>query len=265
VVLGIEPATVNFTVNGAGTFTRELVVKNAAGVQFSAAASTTTGGNWLSVSPQAGNATTTLSLAVNTTGLQPQSYLGFVTITPAGGSPQQVPVTLDLISPVALTVSLSDLQFTSGSGAAPAPQTISVGSSGAPINFRTSVQGPFTVTPSSGVTPASITVVANPQSLPAGAHSGTITLTVDGGATAAPPVTIPVTLTVTRPGPAITAVTNAASFLAGPIAPGELITLFGSNIGPGNLAISEPTAAGFVPDTVAQTRVLFDGVPAPLI
>jgi hypothetical protein len=198
VSLGIEPATINFTVNGSGAFDRQLTVKNPAGVQFSAAASTTAGGNWLSVSPRAGSATTSLSVAVNTSGLEPQSYLGFITITPAGGTPQQIPVSLDVIQPAALTVSSTELRFTSESSAMPAQQTITIGSSGAPLNFRTSVQGPLTVTPSSGVTPASLTVGANPQGLATGSHTGAITLTVDR----APPVTISVTLMVTQSGPA---------------------------------------------------------------
>ena len=40
-------------------------------------------------------------------------------------------------------------------------------------------------------------------------------------------------------------IVNAASFLSGSVSPGEVVTIFGSNLG--------------------QTRVLFDGTPAPLL
>jgi len=57
-------------------------------------------------------------------------------------------------------------------------------------------------------------------------------------------------------------VTNGASFLGGPVAPLEVITIFGRNLGPSVLAF-----AGNVdlPTSLAGTRVLFDGVPTGLI
>ena len=61
-------------------------------------------------------------------------------------------------------------------------------------------------------------------------------------------------------------VTNAASFLAGPVSPGELVTIFGSNIGPAELTKLQLTADGsHVTTSLAGTRVLFDGIAAPLI
>jgi uncharacterized protein (TIGR03437 family) len=57
---------------------------------------------------------------------------------------------------------------------------------------------------------------------------------------------------------------NAASFLSGPVAPGEIISLFGTGFGPGSLTTLRLTA-GLVNTTLGGTRVLFDGVPAPLI
>ncbi len=59
-------------------------------------------------------------------------------------------------------------------------------------------------------------------------------------------------------------VVNAASFLAGPVAPGEIVTVFGTGFGPGPLTTLQLTA-GLVNTTLGGTRMLFDGVPAPLI
>ena len=61
------------------------------------------------------------------------------------------------------------------------------------------------------------------------------------------------------------AVQNAASFLSGPIAPGEIITLYPTNAGPSQIATAALTSDRHIATLVAGTRVLFDGVPAPIV
>jgi uncharacterized protein (TIGR03437 family) len=67
--------------------------------------------------------------------------------------------------------------------------------------------------------------------------------------------------------PAATAagVVNAASFQGGPVAPGEIVTIFGTGIGPPVLAGVSLTRAGAFATFVADTQVLFDDAPAPLV
>ena len=67
--------------------------------------------------------------------------------------------------------------------------------------------------------------------------------------------------------PVLTAegVVNAASYKGGGVAPGEMATIFGTAMGPGNLAPLEVNSAGLLARSLAQTRVFFDGAPAPLI
>lgn len=61
-------------------------------------------------------------------------------------------------------------------------------------------------------------------------------------------------------------VTNAASFRPGPLAPGEIITIFGMGMGPEALAGAQLTSDRlFVTEAVSGTRVLFDGVPGAII
>ena len=76
-----------------------------------------------------------------------------------------------------------------------------------------------------------------------------------------------VTTVQAGPAPAVPAagVVNAASFLGGPVAPGELVTLFGTGIGPSTLVGLSLTRSGFVDAFLADTVVYFDDVPAPLI
>jgi uncharacterized protein (TIGR03437 family) len=61
------------------------------------------------------------------------------------------------------------------------------------------------------------------------------------------------------------ALANAASFATGPVSPGEIVTLFGTGMGPATIATATINALGLIGSTLAGTRVLFDGVPAPLI
>lgn len=60
-------------------------------------------------------------------------------------------------------------------------------------------------------------------------------------------------------------VVNAASSLGGPIAPGEILTIYGARLGPAWLVTNRLTSQGLFDTTLAETRVLIDGVPAPLV
>ncbi len=57
---------------------------------------------------------------------------------------------------------------------------------------------------------------------------------------------------------------NAASFERGPIAPGEIVTLFGDDLGPETLAAGA-YENGMLSRQVAGTKVYFSGVEAPLV
>ena len=59
-------------------------------------------------------------------------------------------------------------------------------------------------------------------------------------------------------------VVNAASHLGGGVAPGEIVTIFGSGIGPPQL-VSQRIEEGRLAAELAETRILFNGVPAPLL
>jgi len=61
------------------------------------------------------------------------------------------------------------------------------------------------------------------------------------------------------------AVTNAASFATGPLSPGEIVTLFGSGMGPATLVTATVNTFGLVDSQLSGTRVLFDGNAAPLV
>ncbi|HYL39266.1 MAG TPA: SBBP repeat-containing protein [Bryobacteraceae bacterium] len=62
-------------------------------------------------------------------------------------------------------------------------------------------------------------------------------------------------------GPQPAAILNAASGLPGPIAPGEWITITGTQLGPPNGAAYSVNADGTVDSTLAGVQVLFDTIP----
>jgi uncharacterized protein (TIGR03437 family) len=60
-------------------------------------------------------------------------------------------------------------------------------------------------------------------------------------------------------------VANGASDLLGPVAPGEVVSIFGNNIGFVEQATAQPNANGIYATQFAGTMVTFNGVPAPIL
>ena len=72
----------------------------------------------------------------------------------------------------------------------------------------------------------------------------------------------PATLPVERP--AVAAVTNAASY-GSAIAPGQMVIVWGTHLGPDKLAGLQVDTAGMVSTAASAVRILFDGVPAAMV
>jgi uncharacterized protein (TIGR03437 family) len=118
------------------------------------------------------------------------------------------------------------------------------------------------ITPASGTTPQTLTISGNPDvlsTLSLGSYVGAITIAASG---VPDPLIVPVNLVIgTAP---TVAVVSAASTKPGPASPGELISIFGTNIGPSPAVGLALTLNGLVSTTLGNTQVLFDGVAAPL-
>ena len=69
------------------------------------------------------------------------------------------------------------------------------------------------------------------------------------------------------PSPTITmeGVVSSAGFIGGSVAPGEILSFFGTDIGPNQLAGLEFGSDGLVLTEIGGTRILFDGKPAPMV
>jgi uncharacterized protein (TIGR03437 family) len=59
-------------------------------------------------------------------------------------------------------------------------------------------------------------------------------------------------------------VLNAASYAAGGVAPGQIVTIYGDRLGQSAVVAATLTNSKFN-TTAGNTRVLFDGIPAPMI
>jgi len=209
-------------------------------------------------------------VSVNAGSLAPGPYSGTVTITSAGagGSPLSIPVTFTVTASATLSASPASVTFNYISGTTnPAAQTVQVSSSGSNTTFTVAASTKdggtwLAATPTSGTTPATLSIQVTPGALAAGSYSGTVTVTSSNSLT---PLLIPVSLTVTAiPAPVIAAIGNAASYAVGAVSPGENIVIFGTNVGPTPLANGTVTAGAFT--TIAgNTQVLFDGVAAPVL
>jgi uncharacterized protein (TIGR03437 family) len=245
------------------------VASGTTSLPFVAVATTNTGGQWLSISAAQGNTPTTLTAIINSTGLAVGQYTGTITLIPSSGVAQTVNVTLNVVSSAALSATPASLAFTyQQGGSLPPAQAVAVNSIGAPLGVSASTAtqagGPWlSVSPPNGTTTLNLSVSVSPIGLPPGIYNGTITLIPSDPSVA--PLMIAATLTVIQGGPVMTSITNAATYMQGPVAPGEIVTIFGSGIGPPTLVQLHISAAGTLDTSLGGTQVFFDGYAAPLV
>ena len=167
-----------------------------------------------------------------------------------------------------LIPSRTALYFTYQAGdPVPAAQSLTLTSTGPSVSFTVSVSTAsgadwLSVTPTSGTTPASLSVSVNPSKVALGVHAGNISI-ASGGIRQ----TIAVELSVSYQRPQISAsgIVHGASLSPGPVAPGQIVTLFGANLGPPTLVPSRLDESGQVATRLEEAQVLFDNLPAPLL
>jgi uncharacterized protein (TIGR03437 family) len=171
---------------------------------------------------------------------------------------------------VSAVASATSLAFSQEQGKAATTQKVSLTLSGStlPIGYSVSASTGsggswLTVSPASGVGPLELTVTAGGASVAAGVHTGNVTIYVPAASPSI--IHIPISLTVGGAAiPLITSVSNSASYVGGGVSPGEIVSIFGSNLGPAVLA-----TGGFSNQkwstTVGGTQATFDGLSAPVL
>lgn len=107
--------------------------------------------------------------------------------------------------------------------------------------------------------PANLSAIVAQPDAPLSGNSINLTFPADSVTLLAlPPAATP------APQPSISAVTNAASYDTA-IAPGQMVVIWGAHMGPDKAAPLQVDANGMVSTSAGGVRVLFDGVPAPVV
>ncbi|MBI2689980.1 MAG: hypothetical protein HYX27_27055 [Acidobacteria bacterium] len=165
------------------------------------------------------------------------------------------------------TVSSARLTFSGAAGSTIARQQFNIrAATGQPewTIDATSTGNWLSASPKNGAGNATIDVSVNVATLAAGNYEGSLSVNNTRLGTK---TVIAVILTVNAGGGTVpdNGVVSAATFTGGAVAPGLLVTIFGSNIGPPALTSAQVTPQGTLATTLADTRVLFDNVAAPLV
>jgi len=222
-----------------------------------------------------------MTVGIQTTGACPWTVSGlpvWITVSGAASGAGSATVTL-VISPnsgaaQSATISIAGVSVTvTQPAAATVPCTYSV----SPTTFQApALGGSLTVSIQTGAScPWAVSglpgwITASGAS--SGSGSGSVTFMVapnSGTALSATILIAGVSVVVSQPAaplPTIKGVTNAASYATGAVSPGELVTLFGTAIGPATAAgASTDPATGKLATTIGGVQVLFNGTPAPMI
>lgn len=205
--------------------------------------STVAGGTWLSATPAIGvvisGSPITVDVSISTAGLTPGTYTGKITIASTTAANKSLTVT------VTLTVNPGTAKLNSIW-----PVSTAIGSNDTVITlrgehlFKTSVVKANTTDLTSTWISTDVMLATIPKALMIA--QGTLNITVTNSPRAASNLK---TFDVTPPGPHLVTIVNAASFAAAAtppqIAPGELVTIYGSGMGPNTAILGAAVANAY--------------------
>jgi len=177
---------------------------------------------WLRVTPAGLGVSGSMAVTVNPDGLAPGVHAGSIKLAPSTGEPVTIDVGLTVLAAAPLLRQVEPALVPVGSD----DTVITLRGSG--FTNRTAVQIqtiPWVLSPVT-VIDANTLRFQLPKSYFAGEANYSITVSNPDSA-----ISIPVSLSTGRPAPAIAngGIVNAASYAAGAISPGEIITIFGAN------------------------------------
>lgn len=261
--LSLNPATLTFTVppNPAAAQTVTLTT-NGSPISFTA----TSGATWLTVSPKVGivlpGEQISLAVIADGTNLTPSAtaYTAKITIVASGASVTSKSQNVT----VGLTVNSQTPAITS---IWPAP--LPVGGPNQVITIRGSnfysaslaavqIGANATALTTTVISPTTLEAVVPSSMLSAAGNLNIIIENPQPGGNSAP-VIEPV-----ANAPVIYGVFSSASYASATVSPGELVTLFGSNIGPATAATLS-TTNGYVDTSLSNVTLTIDGQNAPLL
>jgi uncharacterized protein (TIGR03437 family) len=218
--------------------------------------------DWLRPANSTGTLPATLSVSAVPAGLARGTYTATLRITSSGFT-RDLPASLTLLGPgeSSLFVNTTQLSLTSQTGfPAVVCRSVALTSFGnGAIDWSARTGAPWlSMLPASGRAPGNPAICASAETLAPGTYNSVVTINSN-----APngPQSVTVSFTAT-PRAVVSSTVNAATFASNqPVAPNQIVTIFGSN-----LATSTAQASRFpLPTELGGARVLLDGVPAPLL
>jgi len=182
-----SPASLRFsaTVGSAASAPQQVTLSSTiTGLAWTATARTTSGGNWLGVSPVSGQIPAAVSVSVDASSLAAGAYQGSIAISVPVAFPSVVTIAVALTvtagQPASLSVQPPSLSFQVLAGAAAPPaQALRIENSGGGSLSWTAQASSVTgnwlrVSAPSGTAPASLQVSVNPAGLAAGSYAGSV-------------------------------------------------------------------------------------------
>jgi uncharacterized protein (TIGR03437 family) len=259
--LMLSPSTLQFTAPPSPSLAQTVTLStNGSPISFTA----TSGATWMSVSPAVGivfpGDLATLTVNVDAAALAPQltPYTANITVVASGATVTAksqsilVTVTVDSLTPTIASVWPPVLPENAGA------QTITIRGTSFYTATVVAVQGVPAPLASTLLSPSAMLAVVPAALLTQG---GTLDIMVEnpapGGSSA------PTAVTVANV-PTIFGVFSAASYASATVSPGELVTMFGSNIGPA-IPATMATTAGYVDTSLNNVTVTIGGVNAPIL
>jgi uncharacterized protein (TIGR03437 family) len=266
--IAVSPSSLQFTYTTGGTVPAAQSIQISNSGTGTLAWTATTSASWIAISATSGTATSNPTVSVNPAGMAVGTYTGTVQIAASGASntPQTVAVSLTIVAPppsLAASPTTLTFQYTAG-GAAPAAQTVAITDPGSGSVNWTASSDAFWVSLSatSGTTPGTISITANPANLAPGGYTTVVTIAAADGSVSA--VAVAVTLTV-QGAPAagtITGVANAASYQTN-MASATWVSIFGTNLSQLTYTWQgSDFVNGALPTTLEGVSVTINGLPA---
>jgi uncharacterized protein (TIGR03437 family) len=273
--LNVSPTslTLNYQVGAPPPVQSLNITSTGAVLTYRVSTSTSSGGNWLFAGPLlAGSTPGTLTVGLNPSPIvgpaspypPPGTYKGSVILTADGAanSPLSVPVTLNVTAAGGLLIATASPLATGTVGVAYS-QHVSAAGGTAPYKSW-AVLDPNDLPPGISLTSGdNQTAILTGTPTATGTFMFTVQVSDSTNATASARFSLTIgagTVSILPNG-----IVNAASYAAESVSPGEIVTIFGSNLGPNALVGLQLDSRGCVSTSLAGTQVLFDGVAAPII
>lgn len=260
--LSLNPSTLTFTAPpDPSTAQTVTLTTNGAPISFTA----TSGATWATVSPTVGivlpGEEVTLSVVVDGTNLTPSAtpYSAKITVVASGASvtakSQNITVGVTVNSQTPTIASIWPAALPVGGPA----QTITIRGTNFYSATVATIQGVSTALTTTLISSTAILAVV-PAAMLTTATSLNIVVQnpAPGGSSTA-------TAEPVQAAPTIAGIFSAASYASATVSPGELVTIFGANIGPSTAATMSITAGGYVSTSLGNVSLTIDGQNAPLL